>query len=119
MKLAEIPTNVVVSNNVKAMKYRIKINQRSFKLLYGDLYSDPITAVIRELSTNAADSHTAAGKSEVPFEVHLPNDLEPYFYVKDFGTGLSPDQICGEDGIYINFCDSNKTDTNDQWEIRP
>lgn len=114
MKLAEIQSNVVVSNNVKAMKYRIKINQRSFKLLYGDLYSDPVTAVIRELSTNAADSHAAAGKGEVPFEVHLPNDLEPYFYVKDFGTGLSPDQICGEDGIYINFCDSNKTDTNDQ-----
>lgn len=105
--------NVTLSDNLKVHKFRVNINKNSFKLLYGDLYSDAVSALIRELSTNAFDSHVMAGKPETPFEVHLPNELEPYFYVRDFGTGLSPDQICGENGIYITFCDSNKSKSND------
>jgi hypothetical protein len=66
--------------------------------------------VIRELSTNAADSHVAVGKTDVPFEIHLPNELEPYFYVKDFGTGMSPESL---EGIYSTFCDSNKTHSDE------
>jgi hypothetical protein len=113
MKLAEKVGNVSLSDHLTVHKFRVNINRQSFKLLYGDLYSDKVRAIIRELSTNANDSHLSAGKPEAPFEVHLPNDLEPYFYVKDFGTGLSPDQVCGEDGIYITFCDSNKTHSDD------
>lgn len=105
--------NVALSDNLKVHKFRVNINRNSFKLLYGDLYSDAVSALIRELSTNAYDSHVMAGKPDVQFEVHLPNELEPYFYVRDFGTGLSPDQICGENGIYITFCDSNKSKSND------
>ncbi len=105
--------NVTLSDNLKVHKFRVNINRNSFKLLYGDLYSDAVSALIRELSTNANDSHVMAGKPETPFEVHLPNELEPFFYVRDFGTGLSPDQICGENGIYITFCDSNKSQSND------
>ncbi len=113
MKLEQKVGNVFLSENLVSHKFRVKINRQSFKLLYGDLYSDKVRAIIRELSTNANDSHIAAGKADAPFEVHLPSDLEPYFYVRDFGTGLSPDQICGEDGIYITFCDSNKSNSDD------
>ncbi len=113
MKLETKVGNVALSDGLSVHKFRVKINRQSFKLLYGDLYSDPIKALIRELSTNAHDSHVLAGKSDVPFEIHLPNELEPYFYVKDFGMGLSREQICGEDGIYITFCDSNKSDSDD------
>lgn len=110
MKLTETTSNVFISDNLKVKNFSIKINKQSFKLLYGDLYSDKIKAIIRELSTNAADSHTAAGKTDVPFEVHLPNDLEPNFYVKDYGTGMSPDML---EGIYSTFCDSNKTHSDE------
>lgn len=113
MKVETKIGNVVLSENLKVHKFRININRNSFKLLYGDLYSDPISAFIRELSTNAHDSHVKAGKPISPFEIHIPNNLEPFFYVKDFGTGLSPDQICGEDGIYITFCDSDKINSDD------
>jgi len=113
MKVETKVGNVTLSDGLKVHKFRVKINRQSFKLLYGDLYSDPIKAFIRELSTNAHDSHVKAGKRDVPFEVHLPNDLEPFFYVKDFGTGLSPEQICGQDGIYITFCDSDKVTSDD------
>lgn len=113
MKVESKVGNVTLSENLKVHKFRVKINRQSFKLLYGDLYSDPISAFIRELSTNAHDSHIKAGKPESPFEIHLPNDLEPFFYVKDFGTGLSPEQICGDDGIYITFCESDKIQSDD------
>lgn len=113
MKVENKVGNVFMSEGMKVHKFRVKINRQSFKLLYGDLYSDPISAFIRELSTNAHDSHIKAGKPESPFEIHLPNDLEPFFYVKDFGTGLSPNQICGEDGIYITFCESDKIQSDE------
>lgn len=113
MKVETKVGNVSLSDGMATHTFRVKINQQSFKLLYGDLYSKPIRAIVRELSTNAFDSHVKAGKPEAPFEVHLPNDLEPYFYVKDFGTGLTRDQVCGEDGIYITFCDSDKALSDD------
>jgi hypothetical protein len=114
MKVETKVGNVFMSEGLTVHKARIKINRQSFKILYGDLYSDKIRAVVRELSTNAHDSHITAGKPETPFEIHLPNELEPFFYVKDFGTGLSPEQVYGEeDGIYITFCDSNKIHSDD------
>jgi len=57
MKLAEKVGNVVLSENLTVHKFRVSINRQSFKLLYGDLYSDKVRAIIRELSTNACDSH--------------------------------------------------------------
>lgn len=114
MKVETKVGKVFMSEGMEVYKARIKINRQSFKILYGDLYSDKIRAVVRELSTNAHDSHVKAGKPESPFEIHLPNALEPYFYVKDFGTGLSSEQVYGEkDGIYITFCDSDKVHSDD------
>ena len=49
-----------------------------------DLYSDPELAVIREYSTNAADSHIAAGAAR-PIEITTPNAMSPFFKVRDFG----------------------------------
>jgi hypothetical protein len=112
MKVETKVGNVTLSEGMVTHKFRVKINRQSFKLLYGDLYSDPISAFIRELSTNAHDSHIKA-KNDSPFEIHLPNELEPWFSVKDFGTGLSHNQVCGEDGIYITFCESDKVHSDD------
>lgn len=57
-----------------------------------DLYSDPELAVIREYSTNALDSHVEAGVSR-PIEVTTPSSLSPYFKVKDYGIGMSLEDI--------------------------
>lgn len=61
-------------------------------ILSSGLYSNKIRAVIRELSCNAVDAHTSAGNKN-PIEVKLPNALDKQFYVKDFGTGLTHDQV--------------------------
>lgn len=116
MKLQDIVGNLTLSESATVKRFRMKINQHSFRQLYSKIYSDGIFAVIRELSTNAYDAHVAAGKQGEPFEVHLPNALEPYFYVKDNGTGMAPEMIDGDgegEGLYITFWDSNKSNSDD------
>lgn len=109
MKLA-VDTNEVVLSNVGATgEFRIRNSAKAFKILSDGLYSNKIRAIIRELSCNAVDSHVAAGKADVPFEVHLPTMLEPWFSVRDFGTGLDNDQVVN---IYTTYFESTKTDSN-------
>lgn len=113
MKLQEVVGNVVLPADAKVKVFRQKVSRQSFKLLYAGLYSQPIAAIIRELSTNAFDAHIAAGKADFPFEIHLPNNFERYFFIKDNGTGLSYEDIMSDDAIYTTFFDSDKVDSDD------
>lgn len=101
----ELQTNI---DNSK--KFSITASKKSFKILSDNLYTDKIRAVIRKLSCNAFDAHVAAGKKETPIEIHLPNEMEPWFSVKDYGTGLSHERVLN---LYINYFDSDKTTSND------
>ena len=99
----------IVSNVGEIGEFRIRNSAKAFNILSSGLYANKIRAIIRELSCNAVDSHTAAGKSETPFDVHLPNSLEPFFSIRDYGTGLSHDQVTN---IYTTYFESTKTDSN-------
>ena len=90
--------------------FSIKTTAKAFKILSDGLYKDKILAFVRELSRNAYDSHIAAGRKNVPFEIHLPNSLEPFYHVKDFGTGLSHENVLH---LYTTYFESTKTDSND------
>lgn len=110
MKL-DVATNEVVLSNVGTTgEFKIRNSAKAFKILSDGLYSNKIRAIIRELSCNALDSHVAAGKADVPFEVHLPTVLEPWFAVKDFGLGLDNHQVIN---IYTTYFESTKTESND------
>jgi len=109
MKLDVEVNEVVLSNVGTTGEFRIRNSAKAFKILSDGLYSNKIRAVIRELSCNALDSHVGAGKAEVPFEVHLPTMLEPWFAVRDFGLGLDNDQVVN---IYTTYFESTKTDSN-------
>lgn len=74
-----------------------------------DLYSDSEMAVVRELSTNAWDSHVEAGQTR-PIEITLPNAMNPYYTIKDFGLGLSVDEV---EKVYSQYGASTKRDSND------
>jgi hypothetical protein len=89
--------------------FRIKASARAFKILSG-FYSEPILAIPRELGANAWDSHVKAGNTGKMFEVHAPNSLEPWFSIRDFGTGMSPEDI---ENIYTTYFESTKTKDND------
>lgn len=91
-------------------EFKIKATGKAFRILSDGLYSDKILAIVRELSCNAWDAHVAAGKKDVPFEIHLPNDIEPWFSVKDFGTGLSHEEV---QTLYTTYFDSTKDTSND------
>lgn len=90
--------------------FKITPSAKAFKILSDSLYKNNIRAIIRELSCNALDSHVAAGKADVPFEIHLPTQIEPYFAVQDFGVGLSHDEVTS---VYTTYFESTKTDSNE------
>lgn len=73
------------------------------------LYSDTTQTVMFEYVSNAIDSHTVAGKSDVPIEIHLPHKLNPFFIVKDEGVGMTEEQI---ENIYAVVLNSTKRDSN-------
>lgn len=103
--------NVVESNGIaESGDFSIKTNAAAFQLLSSGLYSNKIKAVIRELSCNAVDAHVLNGNEDVPIEVKLPNDLDTQFYVKDFGPGMTHDQIMR---LYTTYFDSTKRDSDD------
>lgn len=89
--------------------FSIKTTAKAFDILSSGLYTDPKLAIVRELSCNAYDAHVAAGKADVAFEIHLPNSLEPWFHVRDFGTGLSDDDVMD---LYTTYFESTKSDSN-------
>ena len=67
----------IVSNVGEIGEFRIRNSAKAFNILSSGLYANKVRAIVRELSCNAVDSHTAAGKQDTPFDVHLPNVLEP------------------------------------------
>lgn len=110
MKLEVDVNEVTLSGAGSTGEFRIRNSAKAFKILSDGLYSNKIRAIIRELSCNAVDSHVAAGKGDVQFEVHLPTAFEPWFAVRDFGLGLSGDQVTN---IYTTYFESTKTDSNE------
>jgi hypothetical protein len=110
MIINNAPINEAIVSNVGEIgEFRIRNSAKAFSILSSGLYANKIRAIIRELSCNAVDSHTAANKTDTPFDVHLPNTLEPWFSIRDYGTGLTHDQVTN---IYTTYFESTKTDSN-------
>lgn len=110
MILEEEKFNLEESGSFKKNSYKIEANAVTYQMLFKNLYSNIIKAIVREISTNAWDSHVAANRADVPFTVHIPNAFEPWFSVTDTGTGM-PEQFVQEE--YTTFFNSNKRSTND------
>ena len=111
MILNNAPVNeAIVSNVAEIGEFRIRNSAKAFSILSSGLYANKVRAIIRELSCNAVDSHAAAGKRDTPFDVHLPNTLEPHFSIRDYGTGLSHQQVTQ---IYTTYFESTKTASNE------
>lgn len=111
MIINSAPMNKAEMSDVGAVSnFRIATSSHAFKILSASLYANKIRAIVRELSCNALDSHIMAGKAEVPFDLHLPTSLEPWFAVKDYGVGLDNDGIVN---VYTTYFESLKNDSND------
>ncbi len=109
--ITQVEEHEIVRGNIESENvFTVKASSRAFQILSSGLYSDKILAVVRELSCNAYDAHKAAGNEHTPIEIKLPTILDPTFYVKDFGIGLSHEQICS---LYTTYFESTKGDSND------
>lgn len=89
----------------------MKTGAKAFRILFGTMYKDIVKALVRELFTNGWDSQKNAGTLDIPIEVHAPNRFEPYFSIRDYGTGMTPETI---DDIYSNVFASTKDESNDE-----
>tara|TARA_R100000008_G_scaffold84019_2_gene70437 strand:- start:1432 stop:3876 length:2445 start_codon:yes stop_codon:yes gene_type:complete len=104
--------NTVNSQEFEQGKFKLNSNDAQlFKILRSQIYENKILAVVREYSCNALDAHIEAGVPDKPIEVTLPNNLNPYFTVRDFGKGLDDEGIFD---IYATYGKSTKRHTNDQ-----
>lgn len=107
LAVAEREVDVVGLDNGKP--FRIEATGKAFRVLSSNLYRDKIGAVVREIGTNGRDEHIKLGKPELPFSVHLPNAMEPFFSVRDYGPGISPEDM---DAVYTVYFHSTKTHSN-------
>lgn len=106
----KIDDEPVLSNVGEVGEFRIRNSAKAFGILSSGLYANKIRAIIREYSCNAVDSQTEAGNVDTPFDVHLPNTLEPWFAVRDYGVGLDEGQVRN---IFTTYFESTKTETDD------
>ena len=97
-----------VTTNAQSTDCTIDMNSHIFAMMTKNVYTNVVAAVIREWSTNAIDACIAAG-SEHRFDVHIPTASDPSFSVRDYGTGLSPDDIVG---LFSVLGASTKRDSN-------
>lgn len=110
MKLVEDRQEVLVGGAQSVDVFTIKASAKAFQILSANLYSNPLGSMIRELSTNAYDAHVMVDKKDEPFIITLPNALEPSFKIRDFGPGMSHQDIMS---VYTTFFESTKTNNND------
>lgn len=110
MKIIEDRQEVLVGGALSVDAFTIKASAKAFAILSSSLYSNPLGAMIRELSTNAYDAHVDAGIGDKPFNITLPTHIEPTFKIRDFGKGMSHEQIMS---VYTTFFESTKTNSND------
>lgn len=102
-----------VKGTMQGERIAMTIDQSALVHIMGimtDLYADPELAVIREYSTNARDSHIAAGFPERPIEVTTPTHLSPFLRIRDYGIGMNQGDIRD---IYSQYGASTKRHTNE------
>lgn len=83
-----------ISNESIGMSLDLDSAQILMQMLSKNLYSDAIGSTVRELASNALDSHRRANVDKpiiVSFKTTKDNNYE--FSVEDFGAGLDHDDV--------------------------
>lgn len=110
MKVAYADESPQESHGIQKTKvFEIRTSAHAFKILSSGLYSDKISAVLREIGCNAHDAHIEARQTK-PIEVKLPTRLNNQFYIKDWGIGLDDAEI---EEMYTTYFASTKQTSND------
>lgn len=110
MKLIS-PNNEFHSGGTKLqIEYRVQNSPKMMEILSSGIYSDKISAVIRELSMNAVEAHQDADNKN-PYVVTLPTLNNLIFKIRDYGIGLS---LADFKKLYTTYGISTKDERNDR-----
>jgi hypothetical protein len=111
MIVNSVQGDVEVLGNVKEFKTSIDPKNLEYitTLLSSNLYSDPEQSFIREIVSNAWDSHVEAGNTNVPVIIKF-NTENKSITIRDYGVGLSPERF---KDIFCNIGSSTKRESND------
>lgn len=99
----------VITNGLVAKAFGVTASNKTFSILSSVIYKNPILAIVRELSCNAYDAHVAAKTVDKPFDIRIPSKLDPMFSIRDYGTGISVEDVFS---IYAVYFESTKATSN-------
>lgn len=106
-------SNIETIGDIKTYQTNIDPKNLDFitTLLSSNLYSQPKDSFIREIVSNAWDSHVEAGNTDTPVIIGInkhSNLLK--IYIRDYGVGISPERF---EQIYCSIGSSTKRESND------
>lgn len=116
MKLETLKSNVEVQGDIARNAVGIDTSDLNFILtiISTKLYSKPIESFVREITSNAWDSHVEAGTTD-PVVISINNSITDAnnlkISIQDFGVGLSPERF---EKVFKKAGSSTKRDSNDQ-----
>ncbi len=99
----------IKGSNLNSGTMGVKITSKLFSMMVDGLYQNKYGAVIRELATNALDAHDKIGKSNIPFQLDLPNGITNRFAIRDFGPGLDKENMIK---YFCTLLESDKDNSN-------
>lgn len=109
----------IVNTNVSLVNYQLPTDEVGVRLLMevltSRMYTNKLSAVIREIFTNAVDANVEAGRPNHPVDITLPAiiPLDPQsnqLIIRDYGIGISPERAQG----FFTFMTSTKRNDNIQ-----
>ncbi|AHY24963.1 RIIA lysis inhibitor [Pectobacterium bacteriophage PM2] len=100
---------VIMGNGGENKKFSIATSAKAFKILSSGLYKNKIRAVVRELACNCTDAHFLNGFKGA-FDIKVPSQIDPRFVIRDYGPGLSKENV---ENLYTTYFASTKNGSND------
>lgn len=111
--LPVLDNDIVVEGDLGGEVIDMGMDENALNELMGlliNLYTNRRLALVREYSCNALDAQIENGYKG-PILVGLPKTMKPYLTIRDFGVGLSLDDI---KNVYSKYGASTKRNTNEQ-----
>jgi hypothetical protein len=92
-------------STVQSKKMRLSENSQTFvfQMFTKNVYSNPIGSIVREITSNAQDSHSEAGINAPVLIKYFEDKNTDTHYISfiDYGVGMSPDRVENIYGVYF------------------
>ena len=111
MLLQNTATPILTTEDFQTTDFSIDENNIHIvmDILTNRMYRFKARSILREYAANAQDAHWDAGLNDEPIRITLPTSLSPILVIRDYGKGMSVDEIRN---IFTKFGASTKRETN-------